>query len=75
MYKVLIRPVITYAIINPLNAKINLICNLLALLGAHHILHISRIRVNIGQNYTQNHSVLQSARLLNTEINTQYWFI
>jgi len=31
--------------INPLNAKLNPICHLLALL-AHHILHISRIRVN-----------------------------
>jgi len=30
---------------NPLNAELNLICHLLALL-AHHILHISRIRVN-----------------------------
>ena len=32
---------------NPLNAKLNRICHLLALLGAHHILHVSRIRVNI----------------------------
>ena len=31
---------------NPLNAELNPICHLLALLGAHHILHISRIRVN-----------------------------
>jgi phosphatidylserine synthase len=31
--------------INPLNAQLNPICHLLALLGAHHILHISRIRV------------------------------
>jgi hypothetical protein len=30
---------------NPLNAELNLICHLLALLGAHHILHISRVRV------------------------------
>jgi hypothetical protein len=33
-------------LINPLNTKLNPICNLLALLGAHHILHVSRIRVN-----------------------------
>jgi len=33
-------------IINPLNAELNPIYHLLALLGAHHILHISRIRVN-----------------------------
>jgi len=32
---------------NPLNAELNPICHLLALLGAHHILHISRIRVNM----------------------------
>jgi len=31
--------------INPLNAELNPICHRLALLGAHHILHISRIRV------------------------------
>jgi len=32
---------------NPLNTELNPICHLLALLGAHHILHISRIRVKI----------------------------
>jgi hypothetical protein len=32
-------------VLNPLNAKLNPICHLLALLGAHHILHVSRIRV------------------------------
>jgi len=31
--------------INPLNAELNPICHLLALLGAHHILYVSRIRV------------------------------
>jgi hypothetical protein len=30
---------------NPLNAELNPICHLLALLEAHHFLHISRIRV------------------------------
>jgi hypothetical protein len=33
-------------IFNPLNAELNPICHLLALLGAHHILHVSRIRFN-----------------------------
>jgi len=33
--------------LNPLNAKLNPICHLLALLGAHHILHVSWIRVNL----------------------------
>ena len=30
---------------NPLNTELNPICHLLALLGAHHILHVSRIGV------------------------------
>jgi len=33
--------------INPLNAELNPTCHLLVLLGAHPILHISRIRVNL----------------------------
>jgi hypothetical protein len=35
------------AYISPLNAQLNPICHLLALLGAHHILCISRIRVKL----------------------------
>ena len=31
--------------INPLNPELNPICHLLALLGIHHFLHVSRIRV------------------------------
>jgi hypothetical protein len=34
-------------VVNPLNTELNPICHLLALLGAHHILHVSRIRVKI----------------------------
>ena len=33
------------AIFSPLNAELNPICHLLALVGAYHILHASRIRV------------------------------
>ena len=33
--------------LNPLNTELNPICHLLALLGAHHILHVSGIRVNL----------------------------
>ena len=42
-------------IINPLNAELILICHLLALSGAHHILHVSRVRVtcDIYQNVRQ----------------------
>ena len=32
---------------NPLNPELNPICYLLALLGAHHFLHVSKIRVKI----------------------------
>ena len=32
---------------NPLNPELNPICYLLALLGAHHFLHVSRIRVKL----------------------------
>jgi len=35
----------TFLRINPLNAELNPICCLLALLGAHQFLHVSRIRV------------------------------
>ena len=34
-------------LINPLNAKLNPICHLLALLGAHHIFHVSGLRVKV----------------------------
>jgi hypothetical protein len=30
---------------NPSNAKLNPICHWLALVGAHHILHVSRVRL------------------------------
>ena len=33
--------------INPLNVELNPICHLLTLLGAYHILHIRRIKVNV----------------------------
>jgi len=36
----------TRCCINTLNSELNLICHLLALLGAHHILHVSGLRVN-----------------------------
>jgi len=33
--------------VNPLNPELNPNCYLLALLGAHHFLHVSRIRVKL----------------------------
>ena len=37
----------TVHMINPLKPELNPICYLLALLGAHHFLHVSRIRVKL----------------------------
>jgi len=46
-------------LINPLNAELNPICHLLALLGAHHILHVNRIKV----------------KTLNPELNPIYYLL
>jgi len=43
--------------INPLNAELNPICHFLALLGAHHIFHISRIRVKAKSRKTRAYIV------------------
>jgi len=34
-------------LISPLNAELNPICHVLTLLEPHHILHVSRIKVNL----------------------------
>jgi len=44
---------------NPLNVKLNPICHLLALLGTHHILHVSRISVK-----TRLHNARNSSRII-----------
>jgi len=41
-------------VLHPLNAELNPICHLLALLGAHHIFHVSRIRVKVHKNALNN---------------------
>jgi len=43
----LVAHIIHMIYVNPLNVKLNPIWHPLALLGAHHILHVSRIRVNL----------------------------
>jgi hypothetical protein len=45
-YKLYYRQMVAQLHINPLNVELNPICHLLALFGAHTILHVSRIRVN-----------------------------
>jgi hypothetical protein len=37
--------------VNTLNAELNPICHLLALLGARHILHVSRVSVKLGDRH------------------------
>ena len=49
-------------IFNPLNAELNPICHLLALLGAHHILHVSRIRVKGNDKSKAHASLISSAK-------------
>jgi hypothetical protein len=42
------------ACFNPLHAELNPICHLLALLGAHHIFHVSRIRVKLSSGVSRD---------------------
>ena len=52
--------------INPLNSKLNPICHLLALLRAHHKLHISRLRVKL-----QN--IVFKLTIVTLPTVTEYW--
>jgi len=55
-------------LLNPLNGELNPICHLLALLGAHHILHVSRLRVNLSYQRHDLQSSLKCWCLSNTYI-------
>jgi len=57
---------ITFGRINPLNAELNPICHLLELLGAHPILHISRIRVKYK---------FRTSSKKNSKLRIIYWYI
>jgi hypothetical protein len=46
-------------VFNPLNTELNPICQLLALLIAHPIFHVSRIRVNLFIHKTRTKSYYQ----------------
>ena len=54
---------------NPLNTELNSICHLLALVGARHIVHVSKIRVNPRQcmSYYTAFKEFPSATRSNTE--------
>ena len=45
--KVCVKLTMCIRFINPLNTELYPICHLLALLGAHHIFHVSGLRVNV----------------------------
>jgi len=70
-----LRPSILQAIlthnltcINTLNADLNPICHLVALLGAHHFLHLSGIRVNAAFDlYVVNLRILLVSRVYSIE--------
>jgi hypothetical protein len=48
--------------LNPLNAKLKPICHLLALFGAHHILHVGRKRVNFCITECQSQVILEISK-------------
>jgi hypothetical protein len=61
--------------ISPLNVELNPVCYLLALLGAHHILHVSRIRVKLasfvapsGRSQGETLKLLLNTLFPNTEV-------
>jgi len=59
---------VVYKAVNPLNAELNRICLLLALLGAHHIFQVSGLKVN-GLFYAKAAVFLGEYFLLPTEQN------
>ena len=48
-----------FIVFNPLNAALNPICHLLTLVGVHHILHVSRVRVK----QKRKHVIFKTIRL------------
>jgi len=47
--------------INPLNAKLYPICHMLALLGAHHIFHVSGVRIKGAEQLHSNFRIFSCA--------------
>jgi hypothetical protein len=62
---------------NPLNAELNPICHLLTLLGPHHILRFSRIRVKNRASYIEDRrtATLQMLHFIcfSTSVSTEYF--
>jgi len=51
-----------YYLFNPLNPELNPICYLLALLGFHHFLHVSRITLRLLMSYIYGAPILDVSR-------------
>jgi hypothetical protein len=63
-----------HGLFNPLNAELNPICHLLALFGAHHILHVSRVRVKILCQYSAERTEERAGTRLEGEPrDPKYW--
>jgi hypothetical protein len=65
----------TYIYINASNAELNPIRHFLALVGAHHIVHVSRLRVNLRNVIPKIHlcfcAVFVAGKEVVTELNTE----
>jgi hypothetical protein len=59
----------------PLNAKFNPICHLLALVGAHPIFHVNRIRVKHIVNTRWKHKYFKGKGLSGTNIVINWWLL
>jgi hypothetical protein len=53
-----------------LNAELNLICHLLALLGAHPILHASRIRIKVKSGSSRRLVILQLSMIADASVDS-----
>ena len=67
--RVKLQPCVYVLKINPLNAELNPICHLLALSGAHHIFHVSGLRVIIFRGIFRNQVIgTQLTRAVRNEL-------
>ena len=53
-----LTPLCADCLLTLLNAELNPIRHLLALVGAHHFVHVSKLRVNLGVSTSWNHQGL-----------------
>ena len=66
------QPEYTGSLFHPLNAELNPICHLLALLGAHPTLHVSRIRVKLAFTRRLDFKLVQFALRRISSVSTNF---